>query len=297
MVAATLVKGGSDPRVQDLLQWVADDSRAAWQRQALLKGAEAALLGAALPGTPGRGGTGAGGAPGAGGRGGGGRGNAGAADAAPGARGGPGGAPAFARAGAGAGAAAGAGRGRGAGGPPPLALTREPAAFAALAAKGGELGPRATTLLARLTWPGKPAAPGAAPPPPPLTAAEQQRFDAGQTVYAGLCIACHQADGKGLEKVAPTLVGSTLLLAPPGIPIRILLHGKEGTVGLMPPLGSGLTDDQIASVLTYVRRSWGNGGSAVDAATVKDTRTQTTTRTKPWTNAELAAIGGAGQRP
>ena len=34
--------------------------------------------------------------------------------------------------------------------------------------------------------------------------------------------------------------------------------GKEGPIGLMPPLGGALNDDQIAAVLTYVRREWGN---------------------------------------
>ena len=42
--------------------------------------------------------------------------------------------------------------------------------------------------------------------------------------------------------------------------MRILINGKEGPVGLMPPLGTTLSDDQIAGVLTFVRRSWGNQG-------------------------------------
>jgi mono/diheme cytochrome c family protein len=128
---------------------------------------------------------------------------------------------------------------------------------------------------------------GQAPPPPPLTPAEQQRSNAGQTVYASLCVACHQEDGQGREKVAPTLVGSALALAAPAVTARILLNGKEGPVGLMPALGTVLTDEQIADVLTYVRRQWGNAGSPVDAATVKDTRALTTGRTRPWKNEEL----------
>jgi mono/diheme cytochrome c family protein len=32
----------------------------------------------------------------------------------------------------------------------------------------------------------------------------------------------------------------------------------------MPPLGTTFSDDQIAGVLTFVRRSWGNQASAVD---------------------------------
>ena len=56
---------------------------------------------------------------------------------------------------------------------------------------------------------------------------------------------------------------------------------------LMPPVGAQMSNDQIAAVLTYVRRSWGNGASAVDAALVKEIRGLTTGRNKPWTDGEL----------
>jgi len=71
---------------------------------------------------------------------------------------------------------------------------------------------------------------------------------------------------------------------------RILLNGKEGTIGLMPPIGMTLTDDQIAAALTYVRREWGQTGTPVDPATVKAVRAETAGRTKPWTNDELLAM-------
>jgi mono/diheme cytochrome c family protein len=284
-LSATILKGGQDKPVQDLLQVVAESALPAWQRQALLAGAEAVLLGAPLTGAPAA------------------RGNASPAAAnAPGARGGPGGARAFpdqppataatgaaGRGAAGAGRGAGAG-GRGRGGGAPLSLSREPASFAALA--GGELGPRVTNLLARMTWPGKAPAADAAPPLAPLTAVEQQLYNTGQTVYTSLCMACHQENGRGQEKLAPSLLGSQFVLAAPSIPIRILLQGKEGPVGLMPPLGAGLTDEQIAGALTYIRRNWGNAAPAVDPNAVKDTRAQTAGRTRPWTNDELLAIGG-----
>jgi mono/diheme cytochrome c family protein len=99
--------------------------------------------------------------------------------------------------------------------------------------------------------------------------------------------------------MAPSLVGSAFALGAPDVPIRILLNGKEGPVGLMPPLGAGLSDEQIAGALTYVRRQWGNAASAIDPETVKQIRALTATRTRPWTNDELAALanGGRGGRP
>ena len=170
-------------------------------------------------------------------------------------------------------------------------MSREPASFTGLASTPGDLQIRAANVLARIDWPGKP---GAASPVAPLTAAEQQSFDAGREVYRNVCQACHQPDGRGLERVAPTLIGSVLALAPAEITSRILLNGKEGPVGLMPPIGSTLTDDQIASVLTYIRREWGQTGDPVNAATVRTTRAQTASRTRPWTHAELLAMLPAG---
>ena len=109
-------------------------------------------------------------------------------------------------------------------------------------------------------------------------------------VYRNICQACHQPDGRGQERLAPTLIGSVLTLAEPDVPARILLNGKEGSVGLMPPIGASLTDDQIANVLTYIRREWGQPGTAVDAATVSAVRAQTAGRTRPWTNQEFIAL-------
>jgi mono/diheme cytochrome c family protein len=131
----------------------------------------------------------------------------------------------------------------------------------------------------------------------PLTAEQQQRFDAGSDIYKSICIGCHQADGKGKEKVAPSLVDSRYVNGPdPGAAARILLAGKEGTIGLMPPLGGSLNDDQIASVLTYVRREWGHTASAVAPDDVREIRGLTKTRTRPWTDAELqAGRGGRGR--
>jgi mono/diheme cytochrome c family protein len=142
-------------------------------------------------------------------------------------------------------------------------------------------------VLARVSWPGKPGDPALLPP---LNADEQRRFDAGREIYKSTCQACHQADGRGQDKLAPTLIGASFTLGPAAIPARILLNGKEGTFGLMPPIGATLNDDQIASVLTYVRREWGQGATPVDAGTVKAVRSLSLGRTRPWTDDELRKL-------
>ena len=281
MTAATIVRGDQEAAVQRVLAQAATEDRAPWQRYAVLRGAEVALLGADMPGTASRRATG--------------RGMSAAAPCAtcPGGRAGPGGAYAFPHPDPGVNAPFGGANGgepaafnpssRG----PVVRLRHEPSELRALASSGSELAAAATRVLARLDWPEKP---GSAPRVADLTADQQSAFDTGKEVYRNICQACHQPDGRGLDKVAPSLVGSTLALGPPGIPARILLNGKEGRIGLMPSIGSALSDEQIAGVLTYVRRDWGQTGSPVDAALVKAARLATAGRTQPWTNEELAAL-------
>jgi len=273
MLAATIVRSAQDATGQTLFGWIADTRRASWQRAALLRGAEVAWLGASLPGaSPGQ----RGGAPSA----------AWPCPTCPGGRAGPGGAYAYSK--PEDFVVASGGRAGGRGGTRSVRLNREPVGLLALAAGADALGPRVATLLERVAWPGKP---GAATPIAPLTVEEQQRYDAGREVYRNVCQACHQPDGRGQDKLAPSLVDSPLALAPADITARILLNGKEGPVGLMPPVGSTLSDEQLASVLTYVRREWGQVGTPVDPATVRSVRALTSGRTRPWTNDELMSLG------
>ena len=264
MLAATALRSADAAAVDQLLAWSGDGGRPDWQRAAVLAGFEAAWLNARLPGTPDPRPTVATTTPVP-------------CPTCPGGRGGPGGASAFMP------AAAAPGR---SGGPAPIRLGQEPRALTTLASAGGALGDRATRLLDRVEWPGKPGA----TPIVPLTPAERARFEAGRVVFANLCVACHQVDGRGLERIAPSLVGSTLALAPPEVTARIVVGGKEGSIGLMPPLGQSLSDEEIAGVLTYVRRQWGNAGSPIDAAAVAAARAATTGRTTPWTHDELMAL-------
>ena len=60
---------------------------------------------------------------------------------------------------------------------------------------------------------------------------------------------------------------------------------------LMPGVGGSMSDDELAAVLTFVRRSWGNGASPVAPAQVAEIRGATLGRRQPWTEAELERIG------
>ncbi|HEX6068559.1 MAG TPA: c-type cytochrome [Longimicrobiaceae bacterium] len=185
----------------------------------------------------------------------------------------------------GPGAAAFARRG---GGSRAVEIAARPEALLALTESADSaLGNRARGVAEALAWPGKPAPPMA--PRPELTAEEERRVALGAQVYAGACAACHQAEGQGLEGVAKSLVGSEWALAVPAQVIRIVLHGKEGEM-LMPPVGGAMTDEQVAAVLTYVRRSGGNQESAIAPAEVAEVRGSSGPRTQAWTEAELRRI-------
>ena len=67
----------------------------------------------------------------------------------------------------------------------------------------------------------------------------------------------------------------------------------------MPPLGAALSDEQIASVLTYIRREWGQPGEPVEPSVVQSLRAAVSGRPRPWTNDELIKLLEAtgGERP
>jgi mono/diheme cytochrome c family protein len=190
------------------------------------------------------------------------------------------------------GAGGGGARGGGAAPAKPVSLGSEPAGLVALAKTEGNAGAMAKRVMAKLDWPGKPVP---VVEVTPLTPEQQKRYDAGAELYKGVCSGCHQPDGKGKEKVAADLVDSAYVKGDATAPIRILLGGKEGPIGLMPPLGGALDDEQIASVLTYIRREWGHTAAPVSPDDVIEIRGLTKARTKPWTDAELQqGRGGRG---
>jgi mono/diheme cytochrome c family protein len=186
----------------------------------------------------------------------------------------------------------GRGGGRGAAPVKMVALSAEPMALVLLANASDDAGAMARRVVAKLDWPGKPVP---VVEVTPLTPVQQKRYDAGAELYKGICSGCHQPDGRGKEKLAANLVDSAYVKGDATAPIRILLGGKEGPIGLMPPLGGALNDEQIASVLTYIRREWGHTAAAVAPEDVLEIRGLTKTRTKPWTDAELQqGRGGRG---
>jgi mono/diheme cytochrome c family protein len=118
------------------------------------------------------------------------------------------------------------------------------------------------------------AAPTRAPPQPDERG--EQVLAQGRKLYGHYCVDCHGADGKGAPPAYPPLAGNrALTMDESANAIRIVLNGgfAPATAGNprpygMPPYGHVLDDEQVASVVTYLRASWGNQAPPVSGAQV-----------------------------
>jgi mono/diheme cytochrome c family protein len=74
----------------------------------------------------------------------------------------------------------------------------------------------------------------------------------GAQVYSTVgCSACHGPNGEG--GAGPALAGNANL-ADATFVINQVLNGGA----VMPPIGQGLTDAQVAAVINFIRSNWGN---------------------------------------
>ena len=82
----------------------------------------------------------------------------------------------------------------------------------------------------------------------------------GEKVYAANCVACHQANGKGVQGAFPALDGSKIAAGPLAGKLAIVLNGKAGTA--MQAFGKQLSPTDIAAVITYISNAWSNKSAA-----------------------------------
>ncbi|MBI3853710.1 MAG: HEAT repeat domain-containing protein [Verrucomicrobia bacterium] len=179
----------------------------------------------------------------------------------------------------------------------PINFPAEPKAVIALQESGNPaVRERIEKITSLITWPGQP---GYVPPPPviPLTTEEKERFELGKTLFESSCAQCHQPHGLGQEGLAPPLVDSEWVLGSDQRLARIVLQGVHGPLNVkgrvyeldMPGLGI-FDDNQIASILTYIRRAWDHGAPPVEPMTVKKVRAETTGREEAWSESKLLKI-------
>ena len=173
--------------------------------------------------------------------------------------------------------------------PPPQPVTRLPTRLARTARVPALAAPKKTPVHARgLSWhashgPANRAQPAHSPAKP-----EERSLNPGRMLQERLP-ACHQPDWRGQDKLAPSLSA----LPPPSlradIPFAILLSGSNGLWS--DAAGRDRRCPMPESrACCYIRREWGQDGSPVDGATVKQVRTTTADRTRPWKHDELMAL-------
>jgi cytochrome c oxidase subunit 2 len=86
----------------------------------------------------------------------------------------------------------------------------------------------------------------------------------GKKVYDTNCVACHQANGEGMAGIFPALKGSKIVTEDKSTHIDIVLQGKNAMPGF-----AGLSDVDLAAVITYERNAWGNNtGEKVSPAEI-----------------------------
>ncbi|HEY0384340.1 MAG TPA: cytochrome c [Candidatus Elarobacter sp.] len=111
---------------------------------------------------------------------------------------------------------------------------------------------------------------------PAANAAPRRAAAAGDKVFMANCAGCHGANGQGAPEIFPPLAANPFVSGDAKRVIHTVKYGLNGKIvvkgmkydGQMPAWQGTLSDPEIAAVISYVRRSWGNKASAVTAAQV-----------------------------
>ena len=101
----------------------------------------------------------------------------------------------------------------------------------------------------------------------------------GERIYNTYCVACHLGDGKGDGSRFPPLDSSEYVLGDKGRLINILLNGMQEQITVkgrqynnLMPSHRFLSDEELASVLAYVRQNFGNTAGEITPEEVSEQR-------------------------
>ncbi len=185
---------------------------------------------------------------------------------------------------------------RGLGAATSVQLARRPAPLIKLfGSEDDEVVRLAQALRGKVRWPGDDRADALPVAAPPLTPDERLRFERGRRQFRASCAGCHHRSGLGEVGGPPALVDSAFIQGSEERLVRIVLQGLEGPLrndgklyrNLNMPAILNLSSDEVAEVLTYVRREWGHRAPALSVETVRAIKKTTEDREEPWTQDEL----------
>lgn len=101
----------------------------------------------------------------------------------------------------------------------------------------------------------------------------------GKGIYEKYCLTCHQADGGGVPNMNPPLIKTSYVLGDKTRLIKVILNGFSESVDIdgesysnVMPSHDFLKDQEIAAVLSYVRKNFTNKAGPITAIQVKAVR-------------------------
>lgn len=126
-------------------------------------------------------------------------------------------------------------------------------------------------------------------------AATPEQVEAGKKEYMMVCVACHQPTGAGIPTLFPSLTKSEYVNGSAERLVAMVLKGITPPfeylgvtyTQVMIPQEATLTDEKIASILTFVRASFENSAPPISADFVASVRKKFADRKTGWTAAEL----------
>ncbi len=105
----------------------------------------------------------------------------------------------------------------------------------------------------------------------------------GQQLYLQHCASCHRPDGLGAEGLIPPLARTDWVIGDKARLIQIMLQGLSEKIEVNGqsyeqemPSYDHLADEEIAHILSYIRKDFGNKASAIRAEEVAEERRGTT---------------------
>ena len=120
------------------------------------------------------------------------------------------------------------------------------------------------------------------------------KAEPGAAEFQSYCAGCH-IDDTGVRGDVPPLEESPWVTGPESRLIKLVLHGVRGEMVIqgrtydqeMPGVGPVLSDGEIASLLSFVRRQFGGINTPIAPATVSAVRAAHSQRRTYWTVEEL----------
>lgn len=115
-----------------------------------------------------------------------------------------------------------------------------------------------------------------------------RRVLSGEQLYVH-CRACHGADGAGVARINPPLLNSPYLAGDDANLVRIIRDGyrsDRGYTGIMSGFNNRFRDEEIVTLVNWLRQRWAPGTPDLSIATVR----RINARGRPWSRDELQQL-------